>query len=104
MKIRKGDEVVVIVGKEKGRRGSIIRIDKQKGVLIEGVNLVKKSHKPNPNKNIPGGITEKEMYVDISNVMIFNPKLGRGDKVGIKSLGDGRKVRFFRSDEEVIDV
>lgn len=102
-KIRKGDDVVVIAGKEKGKRGSITTMMADGRVIIGGLNLVKKHTKPNPNMNIPGGIVEKEAPLAISNIMLFNPKTGKGDRVGFKVEGD-KKVRIFRSTGEVIDV
>lgn len=104
-KIKKGDEVIVITGKDKGRRGTVLRvIDEDDRVLVEGINLVKKHQKPNPNMGTQGGIVEKEMPLDRSNLMLFNPATGKGDRIGIKELEDGRKVRFFKSDNEVVDV
>ena len=104
-KIKKGDEVIVTAGKDKGRRGTVLRvIDEDDRVLVEGINLVKKHQKPNPNMGMQGGIVEKEMPLDRSNVMLFNPATGKGDRIGIKVLEDGRKVRFFKSDNEVVDV
>ena len=103
-KIKKGDDVIVIAGKDKGRRGTVLRVFEDDRVLVEGINLVKKHQKPNPNMGMQGGIVEKEMPLDRSNVMLFNPATGKGDRVGIKMLEDGRKVRFFKSDNEVVDV
>ncbi len=102
-RIRQGDEVVVIAGKDKGRRGSVIRVYDDDRVLVEGINVARKHQKPNPNAGVPGGIIEKEMPIDISNVMIYNPTAGKGDRVGIRSLADGRKVRYFKSNDEVLD-
>ena len=102
-KIRKGDEVIVITGKDKGRRGTVLRVDGER-VVIENVNVVKKHEKPNPAKNRAGGIIEKEMPMHISNVMLFNPISQKGDRVGVKVLEDGRRVRVFRSNNEVVDV
>jgi large subunit ribosomal protein L24 len=101
--IRKGDEVIVIAGKDKGRRGTVTRVEGDR-VLVENVNVVKKHQKPNPAKNQPGGIIEKETPLHISNVMLFNPITKKGDRVGIKQLEDGRRVRIFRSSKEVVDV
>jgi large subunit ribosomal protein L24 len=103
-RIREGDEVVIIAGKDKGRRGSVIRVYDDDRVLVEGVNVARKHQKPNPNAGVPGGIIEKEMALDISNVMIYNPTAGKGDRVGIRSLADGRKVRYFKSNDEVLDA
>ena len=103
-RLRKGDEVIVIAGKDKGRRGTILRVVDEDHVLVENVNVVKKHQKPNPNAGIQGGIVEKEMPLDASNVMLFNTQTGKGDRIGIKTLEDGRKVRYFKSNNEVVDV
>ena len=103
-KIKKGDEVIVLTGKDKGRRGQVLNVIKNRKVLIENVNLVKKHQKGNPNTGEESGIIEKEMPIDISNVMLFNPITKKGDKVGFKILEDGRKVRFFKSNNEVVDI
>jgi len=104
-KFRKGDEVIVLTGKEKGRRGTIIKVNAENGrVVVENVHMVKKHQKPNPNMNVPGGIIEKEMSIDVSNVAMFNPVTGKADRVGFKVLDDGRKVRVFKSNGEVVDV
>jgi len=104
-KIKKGDDVIVITGKDKGKRGSVVRVLTEEGrVVVENVNIVKKHQKPNPAVGVPGGIIEKEMPLDVSNVAIFNPVTGKADRVGIKTLEDGRKVRFFKSNGEVIDA
>ena len=103
-KIRKGDDIVMIAGKDKGRRGLVMRMLDDGHVLVEGVNKVKKHEKPNPIKGVAGGIVEKEMAVDISNVALFNPATQKADRVGIKVLEDGRKVRYFKSNGEVLDV
>lgn len=102
-KIRKGDDVIVTTGKDKGKRGTILRMLEKK-VLVEGANRVKKHQKPNPVKGQPGGIVEMEMPLDISNVALFNPATKKADRVGVKVLEDGRKVRFFKSNGEVIDA
>lgn len=102
-KIRKGDDVIVTTGKDKGKRGLVLRMLEGK-LLVEGVNKVKKHQKPNPMKGVSGGIVEMEMPLDISNIALFNPATKKGDRVGIKALEDGRKVRFFRSNGEVIDA
>jgi len=102
-RIKQGDEVIVIAGKDKGRRGSVSRIYDNGRVLVENINLVKKHQKPNPNAGVPGGIIEKEAPVDISNVMLFNPASDKGERVGIKMLADGKKVRYFKSNGEVVD-
>lgn len=103
-KIKKGDDVVVLTGKDKGRRGTVLRVMADMKVVIEGVNKVKKHAKPNPAQNTPGGIIEKEMPIQTSNVALFNPVTQKADRVGIKVLEDGRKVRFFKSNGEVVDA
>jgi len=102
-KIRKGDDVIVIAGKDKGKRGTVLRMLEDK-VLVEGANKVKKHQKPNPLKGTTGGIVEKEMPLDMSNVALFNPATKKADRVGIKELEDGRRVRFFKSNGEMIDA
>ena len=103
-RIRKDDEVVVIAGKDKGRRGNIVRVMDEERVIVAGVNLVKRHTKPNPARNVAGGIVEREAAIHISNVMLFNPLTRKGDRVGFRVLGDGRKVRYFKSNNEVVDV
>jgi len=103
-KIRTGDDVVVITGKDKGRRGQVVKVLDSGKIVVQGVNMVKKHQKPNPAAGAPGGIVEKEMPLDISNVMLFNPATGKGDRVGIKTLEDSTKVRFFKSNGEVVDA
>ncbi len=103
-KIKKGDDVVVISGRDKGRRGTVLNVLENGRVLVEGVNMVKKHQKPNPNAGVQGGIIEMEMALERSNIMVFNPITEKGDRVGIKTLEDGRKVRFFKSNNEVVDV
>ena len=103
-KIKKGDEVIVLTGKDKGRRGQVIKVIKNRKVLIENVNLVKKHQKGNPNTGEVSGIIEKEMPIHVSNVMLFNPITKKGDKVGFRILEDGRKVRLFKSNNEVVDI
>lgn len=103
-KIRKGDEVILNTGKDKGKRGTVLRFLDSGHVLVEGVNKAKKHAKPNPMKGINGGIIEKEMPVDISNVALFNSATQKGDRVGFKTLEDGRKVRVFKSSGEVVDA
>ncbi len=102
--IKKGDEVVVIAGKDRGRRGTVLRVYADERVLIENINVVKKHQKPNPNAGVQGGIIEKEMPLHVSNVMLFNPLTKKGDRVGVRTLEDGKKVRFFKSNGEVVDV
>ncbi len=103
-RIKKGDDVIVIAGKDKGKQGSVLRVLPDGHLLVSDVNMAKRHTKPNPNRGVPGGIVEKEMPLDPSNVMLFNPQTGKGDRVGIKILGDGRKVRFFKSTDEVVDI
>src|SRR5262245_35676176 len=103
-KLKKGDEVVVIAGKDKGKRGEITRVlPKKNRILVKGVNLCKKHVKPNPSQNQPGGIVEKELSIDKSNVKIWNAITGRGDRVGIKMFEAGKKVRIFKSNGERVD-
>ena len=99
-KIKKGDNVVVIAGRDKGKRGDIARIVDATHVIVNGVNTVKKHAKPNPLKNQPGGIVTKEMPIDVSNVAIWNPITQKADRIGMRLLEDGRKVRFFKSNGE----
>ena len=103
-KIKKGDEVIVITGRDKGRRGTVLNVQENGRVLIEGVNVAKKHQKPNPNSGVQGGIIEKEMPIDRSNIKLFNPITEKGDRIGVKALEDGRRVRFFKSNNEVVDV
>ena len=103
-KIHKGDEVILNTGKDKGKRGAVLRVLESGHVVVEGLNMVKKHAKPNPMKGITGGIINKEMPIDISNVALFNTTTQKGDRVGFKMLDDGRKVRVFKSNGEVVDV
>ena len=102
-KIRKGDEVAVLTGKDKGKRGTVLRNDGDV-VLVEGINRVKKHVRPNPMKGQVGGIIEKEMPIQVSNVALFNAATQKADRVGFKVLEDGRKVRVFKSNGEVVDA
>ncbi len=102
-KIKKNDDVIVIAGKDKGARGSVLQVLDQH-VLVAGINKVKKHQKPNPVKGLSGGIVEKEMPVHVSNVAIFNPATKKADRVGVKTLENGRRVRIFKSNGEVIDA
>ena len=102
-KIRKGDEVVVTAGRDKGRRGTVVKVLEDR-VVIEGINMVKRHTKPNPQRNVQGGIVEKETSIDLSNVALWNPVTKKGDRVGIRTLADGRKVRFFKSNKETVDA
>ena len=101
-KIRKGDDVIVLTGKDKGKRGAVLRVLDGK-LIVEGVNVVKKHQKPNPVKGVQGGVVEKTMPIDVSNVALFNPATQKADRVGFKLLEDGRKVRFAKRSGEVID-
>ncbi|NOR40354.1 MAG: 50S ribosomal protein L24 [Gammaproteobacteria bacterium] len=103
-RINKGDDVIVIAGKDKGKQGSVLRVMQDGHLLVSDINMAKRHTKPNPNRGVPGGIVEKEMPLDPSNVMLFNPQTGKGDRVGFKILEDGRKVRFFKSTDEVVDI
>jgi large subunit ribosomal protein L24 len=103
-RIKKGDEVIVTAGKDKGRRGAVLQVFENDRVMVENVNMVKKHTKPNPMKGLDGGIVEKEMPLHVSNVMLFNPATKKGDRVGFKILEDGKKVRYFKSNGEVVDV
>ena len=96
-KIRKGDEIIVLAGRDKGKRGKIVLRNDDSHVLVEGVNLVKKHTKPNPMKGTTGGVVEKSMPIHQSNVAIFNAATGKADRVGIKLLADGKRVRVFKS-------
>ena len=103
-KIKKGDDVIVITGKDKGRRGTVLRVVDLEHVLVEGANRVKKHQRPNPMKGITGGIVDKEMPLHVSNVAIFNPGTKKADRIGTRLLDDGRRVRTFKSNGEVIDA
>ena len=102
-KIRKGDEVIVIAGRDKGRRGTVIKMAEDH-VVVENVNVVKRHTRPNPQRNVQGGIVSKEAPLPISNVMLWNPVAKKGDRVGIRTLADGRRVRYFKSNDEVVDA
>jgi large subunit ribosomal protein L24 len=103
-KIKRDDEVIVIAGRDKGKRGIVVRVMSNDRFIVSGVNMVKKHQKPNPMTNQPGGIIEKEASVAASNVAIYNRASGKGDRVGFKLLEDGSKVRFFKSNDEVISA
>ena len=102
-RIRKGDEVIVIAGKDKGRRGTVAQVFPDGRVLVENVNVAHKHQRPNPQAGVAGGIIEKEIPLHISNVMVFNATTKKGDRVGFRRLADGRKVRYFKSNDEVLD-
>ncbi|MEM1080300.1 MAG: 50S ribosomal protein L24 [Pseudomonadota bacterium] len=103
-RIRKGDEVIVIAGRSRGQRGHVLKVLKDNRFLVENVNMVKRHQKPDPQNQKPGGIIEREAPIQASNVMLYNPATDKGDRVGFKFLEDGRKVRFFRSTGEVVDI
>ena len=103
-KIRKGDEVIVLTGKDKDKRGTVIKMVGEDRVIVENINMAKKHTKPNPNRGEPGGILDKEMPIHISNVALFNPTTGKADRVGFRILEDGKKVRIFKSNDEVVDI
>ncbi len=102
-RIKKGDEVVVIAGKDKGRRGSVLRVDSDGSITIENVNVARKHQRPNPQAGVAGGIVEQEKPLHPSNVMLWNPTAQKGDRIGFRLLADGRKVRFFKSNGEVLE-
>ena len=103
-RIRKGDEVIVIAGRDKGKRGTVLRRVDDDHVVVEGVNRVKRHTRPNPMKGVQGGIVDKDMPIHVSNVALFNPGTQKGDRVGVKTLADDRKVRVFKSNGEQVDA
>ena len=103
-KIKKGDNVVVIAGRDKGKRGDVERIVDESHVVVNGVNAVKKHAKPNPLKNQPGGIITKEMPIHVSNIAIWNPVTQKPDRIGFRTMDDGRKLRFYKSNGELINA
>ncbi|SRR6266566_3283177 len=103
-KIKKGDQVVVLAGKDKGKRGAVLRVLEDGRVVVQNVNMIKRHTKPNPQRNVAGGIVERETSIDGSNVALLNPTTGKGERVGFKLLADGRKVRVFKKSGEVVDV
>jgi len=103
-RIRKGDEVVVLAGRDKGKRGTVLRRVDAAHVVVEGVNRVKKHQRPNPMKGITGGIVDKDLPIHVSNVALFNPATKKSDRVGLKVLPDGRKVRIFKANDEQVDA
>lgn len=103
-RIRKGDEVIVIAGRSKGQRGHVLKVLPGDRLLVENVNMVKRHMKPDPQRQQPGGIIEREAPIHRSNVMMYNPVTDKGDRIGFKTLEDGRKVRIFRSTGEVVDI
>jgi len=102
-RIRKGDEVIVTAGKDRGKRGKVLRLEGDQRVLVENVNRVKRHMRGNPLQGKPGGILDREAFIDVSNVALFNPVTQKADKVGFRFLADGKKVRFFKSNGEIID-
>lgn len=103
-RIRKGDDVTIIAGKDKGRRGTVLRVLPNGKLLVQNVNLIKKHQRGNPQTGAQGGIVEREAAIQASNVMLYNPATGKGDRVGYRVLDDGRKVRYFKSNNEVVDA
>lgn len=103
-KIRKGDDIIVIAGRDKGKRGTVLRVVDARHLLVEGINRVKKHQRPNPMKGATGGIVDKDMPIDISNVALFNPQTKKADRVGFKLMEGGRKVRVFKSNGEMVDA
>ena len=103
-KIKKGDDVIVIAGRDKGKRGQVLTVRDDDRVVVQNINMVKRHTKGNPNRGVSGGIIEKEAPIHVSNVMLFNPAKGKGDRVGIKVLENGKKVRQFKSNGENLDI
>jgi large subunit ribosomal protein L24 len=103
-KIRQGDDVIVRTGKDKGKSGRVTKVLKGNKVLVEGINQVKKNQKPNPNAGVSGGIIVKDMPINISNIGLYNPETKKADRVGFKFLEDGKKVRYFKSTNEIVDA
>jgi len=103
-RIKQGDEVIVRTGKDKGKSGRVSKVLKDNKVLVEGINQFKKNQKPNPNAGVSGGIIVKDMPINISNIGLYNPETKKADRVGFKFLEDGKKVRYFKSTNEVVDV
>ncbi len=103
-KIKKGDDVVVVTGRDRSKRGTVLRIVDESHLLVEGINRVKKHQRPNPAKGETGGIIDKEMPIHVSNVALFNPVTKKADRIGIRQLEDGCRVRYFKSNGEVVDV
>jgi large subunit ribosomal protein L24 len=103
-KIRKGDDIIVIAGRDRGKRGTVLKIVDARHLVVEGINRVKKHQRPNPTKGATGGIVDKDMPIDISNVALFNPQTKKADRVGFKLMEGGRKVRVFKSNGEMVDA
>lgn len=102
-RIKKGDQVIVTAGKDKGKKGDVVRVAGDK-VVVSNINIIKRHTKPNPQANQPGGVIEREAPIHVSNVMLFNPASGKGERIGVKVLEDGRKLRVFRSSGEAVDA
>jgi len=103
-KIKRDDEIIVTAGKDKGKRGKVLKVQEDGRLLISGINIIKKHQKPNPQLNIVGGIIEKEAAIQASNVAIFNPTSGKGDRIGFKILEDNKKIRVFKSNGEALSA
>ncbi len=103
-RIKKGDDVIVIAGRDKGRRGNVLKVMDNGRALVDNVNIVKRHTKGNPNAGETGGILEKEAAIQLSNIALYNPVTKKGERVGFKTLEDGRKVRYFKSNDEVVDL
>ncbi|MBT8100028.1 MAG: 50S ribosomal protein L24 [Gammaproteobacteria bacterium] len=103
-RIKKGDEVIVVAGKDKGRRGTVLEIGENERVLVEGINIAKKHLKANPNQGIEGGIVDRAMPIHISNIAVFNPKTKKADRIGVRFTKEGAKERFFRSNGDAVDI
>ena len=103
-RLKKGDDVVIIAGKDKGKRGNVVKVIDEEKVIVSSVNMAKRHTKGNPQQGKPGGIIEKEMPIHASNVALFNPTTKKADRIGFRTLEDGRKVRFFKSNDEVVDI
>ena len=103
-KIRKGDKVMVLSGRDKGKQGTVLRVLADDRLLVDSVNVIKRHTKPNPNKGVTGGIIDKEAPIHVSNVALYNPATGKGERVGVRTMKDGSKVRYFKKSGEVADV
>lgn len=103
-KIKQGDNVIVVTGKDKGRQGKVLRVTAESKAVVEGINLIKKHLRPNPQRNQQGGIVEREAPIHLSNLALHNPVTKKRDKVGIKALEDGSKVRYFKSNNELVEI
>jgi large subunit ribosomal protein L24 len=103
-KIKRDDEIIVIAGKDKGKRGKVLKVQADGNLIVSGVNMIKKHQKPNPQMNVQGGIIEKEAAIQVSNVAIFNASASKADRVGFKVLEDGKKIRVFKSNGEAVDA